>query len=115
MHKSSTVKAAMISCSERRFHHISISKIAKTRQSPRMICARWRLRKFLNALVTMRCRIALTVFYITYTLFEVPSNYYLKYFGPSVRIVLFFKISYSEFEKVDKLANILYYRNGLHL
>ena len=32
--------------------------------------------------------IVLTLFYITYSIFEVPSNYYLKRVGPSVCIAL---------------------------
>lgn len=31
------------------------------------------------------CSVTLTVFYISYSIFEVPSNYCLKKFHPSVR------------------------------
>lgn len=114
MPKSLIARLVMISCSKPKFHRTNTGTGVETLIS---IHHWWRI-------MTRRldkcwseatgCSITLTLFYITYSIFEVPSNYCLKRFGPSVRTVYLLAYSRIVFHDNRKHANTLLCRNGLH-
>ena len=105
MRKYSTAKAAMISCRLPRLLHTNTGKterddIIHTWLCPELIYTKkWHVTR----------SITLTVFYITYSIFEVPSNLCLKRFGPSVRIACIQSRLNCNLYKFGELANTLFF------